>query len=210
PTPCGENGKFTLTFDDVSTGSERDGLLPVSGVSNPYHHLFYANGFVYLPDKWQPYPAISQPNVAMFLPIGASLLPNTPFAGTMLKGEIGAGPRASVDAYWFNAHSGYFGCALSGISNCVLSISGYRYDASIGQEVVAAQQSVTIPACPLFINCHLTQVNFSDDFKTGLSGIQVNAVTEKLGIPQVFMMDDLQLEWWNSSCAAGILRIGHR
>ncbi|KAF2676362.1 hypothetical protein K458DRAFT_259659, partial [Lentithecium fluviatile CBS 122367] len=208
PALCGEYGNFTLNFDD-STVSEGDGdILPVAGMQNPYHHLFYANGFTYVPDKWEPYPAISQPNVAMFLPIGSSLLPNSPFAGTLLPGEFGAGPRASIDAYWFNAHSGYFGCALNGITPCTLRISGYRYDATLEQEVLAAEQSVTIPPCWGYINCQLTQVVFDAQF-TRLSGIQFNAFTYNLGIPQIFMMDDLQLEWWNNTCSAGILRIGH-
>jgi hypothetical protein len=168
PTHCGESGNFTLTFDDTTVGPNESDLLVVYGLKNPYHHLFYANGFTYVPDKWEPYPAISQPNIALFLPLSGRLLPNTPFAGTLLPGELGAGPRASVTAYWFNAFSGYFGCAL----------------------------------------CKLTQVFFNDQFKA-LSGIQFNAYTSQLGIPQVLMMDDLQMEWYNNTCSAGILRIGH-
>ena len=51
-------------------------------------------------------------------------------------------------------------------------------------------------------------VNFDVQF-TGLSGIQFNAFTSNLGIPQIFFMDELQLEWWNNTCSAGIMRIGH-
>lgn len=177
-------------------------------MQNPYHHLFYANGFTYVPDKWEPYPAISQPNVAMFLPLGSSLLPNSPFAGTLLPGELGAGPRASVDAYWFDAYGGYFGCALNGVTPCTLRISGYRWDATQGQEVVAAEQNVTIPPCWGYIKCKLVRVDFDARFR-GLSGIQFNAYTRLLGIPQIFFMDALQLAWWNNTCSAGILRIGH-
>lgn len=208
-TPCGESGNFTLSFDDTSAGPDDNGVLPVNGMTNPYHHLFYANGYTYVPDKWEPYPAASQPNVAMFLPIGASLLPNTPFAGTLLPGELGAGPRASVNAYWFNAYSGFFGCALNGITPCTLRISGYRYDTTLKQEVVAAEQNVTIPACYGYIKCRLTEVVFGERFRA-LSGIQFNAYTYNLGIPQIFMMDSLNMEWYNNTCAAGILRIGHR
>jgi hypothetical protein len=208
PALCGEYGNFTLSFDDSTVSDDSTEILPVTGMHNPYHHLFYANGFAYVPDKWEPYPSISQPNVAMFLPIGASLLPSSPFAGTLLPGELGAGPRASVDAYWFNARSGYFGCALNGVTACTLRISGYRYDATLRQEVVAVEQNVTIPPCWGYINCKLTPVAFDARF-TGLSGIQFNAFTYMLGIPQIFFMDGLQLEWWNNTCSAGILRIGH-
>ncbi|PSN64525.1 hypothetical protein BS50DRAFT_602186 [Corynespora cassiicola Philippines] len=209
PTGCGEYGNFTLTFDDVYVGPDKSEVLPVNGMNNPYHHLFYANGYTYVPDRWEPYPAVSQPNVAMYLPLTGALLPNTAFAGTLLPGEIGAGPRASVDAYWVNAYTGFFGCALNGITPCTLRITGYRYDATVGDEVVVAEQNVTIPPCWGYINCQLSQVNFTEQFRA-LSGIQFNAYTYALGIPQVLMVDSLGLEWYNNTCAAGIHRIGHR
>jgi hypothetical protein len=209
PTSCGESGNFTLNFDDTVVGSNGDQILAVNGLANPYHHLFYANGYTYVPDKWEPYPAISQPNIAMFLPLTGLLLPNQPFTGSLLPGELGAGPRASVSAYWFNAYSGYFGCALSGITSCLLRISGYRYDAVLKEEVLVVEQNATLPACLAYINCRLTQVVFNEQFQA-LSGIQFNAYTSGLGIPQVHMMDDLQMAWYNNSCSAGIQRIGHR
>jgi hypothetical protein len=209
PTSCGESGNFTLNFDDTVVGPNEDLLPVVNGLASPYHHLFYANGYTYVPDKWEPYPSVSQPNVAMFLPLAGRLLPSQPFVGTLLPGEIGAGPRASVSAYWFNAYSGYFGCALSGLTPCSLRISGYRYDSILKEEVLAVEQNVILPACWGYINCRLTQVSFNDQFR-GLSGIQFNAYTAGLGIPQVHMMDDLQMEWYNNTCSAGILRIGHR
>ena len=207
PTDCGEYGNFTLSFDDTTVGTNASDLLEVNGMKNPYHHLFYANGFTYVPDKWEPYPAISQPNIAMFLPLAGRLLPNTAFAGTLLPGEIGAGPRASVSAYWFNAYSGFFGCALNGFVPCTLRVSGYRYDEVLKQEVLVAEQNATLPACEGYANCQLTEVFFNEQF-IALSGIQFNAFTYDLGIPQVHMMDDLQMEWWNNTCSAGILRIG--
>ncbi|PVI01772.1 hypothetical protein DM02DRAFT_524407 [Periconia macrospinosa] len=209
PEPlCGESGPFTLNFDDTTASGDRGLVLPVSGMSNPYHHLFYSNGFAYVPDKWEPFPARSQPNVAMFLPIASSLLPNSAFAGTLLPGELGAGPRAGVDAYWFHAYSGFFGCALNGITSCRLRISAFRWDASLKKEVLVEEQNVIIPPCRGFVNCQLTKVDFNDQFR-GLSGIQFNAFTANLGLPQVFVMDDLQMEWYNNTCSAGILRIGH-
>jgi hypothetical protein len=208
PVLCGESGNFTLDFDDTVVGPKEANVIVANGMKNPYHHLFYANGYTNVPDKWEPFRAVSQPNVAMFLPLRGRLLANAPFAGTLLPGEIGAGPRASVSAYWFNAYSGFFGCALNGLTPCHLRVSGFRYDAVLKQEVVAAEQNVTIPACYGYIDCRLTQVAFNDDFRA-LSGIQFNAYTSVLGIPQVHMMDDLKLGWYNSSCAAGIMRIGH-
>lgn len=208
PTSCGESGNFTLDFDDTRVPSAGE-KLSAGGLKNPYHHLFYANGYTDVPDMWEPFPAISQPNVAMFMPITGRLLSNQPFAGTLLPGELGAGPRAAVDAYWFNAYSGYFGCALNGITPCVLRISGYRYDAVLKDEVLVAEQNTTIRPCWGYIKCRLTQIHFNEQFRA-LSGIQFNAYTKGLGIPQVHMMDDLQMEWYNNTCSAGILRIGHR
>jgi len=208
PTSCGESGKFLLNFDDTVVPNTEQ-VLKADGLINPYHHLFYANGYTDVPDKWEPYPAISQPNVAIFLPLTGNLFAKQPFSGSLLPGEIGAGPRASVDAYWFNAYSGYFGCALNGITPCTLRISGYRYDDVLKGEVLVAEQNATLPACYGYINCRLTQVFFNDGFQA-LSGIQFNAYTANLSIPQVHMMDDLALEWYNNTCSAGILRIGHR
>jgi hypothetical protein len=209
PSSCGESGNFTLNFDDTVVGPNESHILAVNGLANPYHHLFYANGYANVPDMWEPYPSISQPNVAMFLPLLKGLLPNRPFAGTLLPGEIGAGPRASVSAYWFNAYSGYFGCGLNGVTPCILRISGYRYDTVLKQEVLVVEQNATIPACWLYIGCRLKQIVFNDQFR-GLSGIQFNAYTAGLGIPEIHMIDDLQMEWYNNSCSAGIQRIGHR
>ena len=208
PTSCGESGNFTLNFDDTVVPNAEQ-LLNAGGLRNPYHHLFYANGYTDVPDMWEPYPAISQPNVAMFMPLAGKLLSNQPFSGTLLPGEFGAGPRASVDAYWFNAYSGYFGCALNGLTPCTLRISGYRYDAVLKEEVLVAEQNATLPPCWGYIGCRLTQVFFNEQFQA-LSGIQFNAYTSGLGIPQVHMMDDLAMAWYNNTCSAGILRIGHQ
>ncbi|KAH8725557.1 hypothetical protein GQ44DRAFT_707275 [Phaeosphaeriaceae sp. PMI808] len=209
PISCGESGNFTLNFDDTTSGPADEQSVSVNGFKNPYHHLFYANGYTDVPDKWEPYPAISQPNVAMYLPLTGRLGPSQPFAGLLLPGELGAGPRASSNAYWFNAYSGYFGCALNGITPCTLRISGYRYDATMKEEVLVAEQNATLPACWGYIGCRLNQVVFNEGFR-GLSGIQINAFTGGLGIPQAHMMDDLVMGWYNNSCSAGIMRIGHR
>lgn len=208
PPICGEAGNFTLNFDDTVISVNRNQVVSVN-MKAPYHHFFYGNGLITVPDKWEPYPAISQPNIAMFLPpLLGGISSNTPFAGTLLPGELGAGPRASVNAYWFNAYSGYFGCALNGLVACTLRISGYRYDAVLKQEVLVVEQNATIPPCYLYINCRLRQVFFNDQFRA-LSGIQFNAYTPTLGIPQIHMMDDVHLGWYNNSCSAGILRLGH-
>jgi hypothetical protein len=125
----------------------------------------------------------------------------------LLKGEIGAGPRVSVSAYWFNAYSGFFGCANLTPFSCTIRISGYQYDASLRQEVLRVRQTVTVPPCIAFVNCRLTEVIFDPGFRT-LSGIQFEATV--LGIGSIFFLDSLEMAWVNNTCSAGILRMGNR
>lgn len=91
---------------------------------------------------------------------------------------------------------------------CLLRVSGFRFDAVLKQEVLVAEQNFTLPACWAYVNCRLAEVVFHDGFKA-LSGIQFQAFTLGLEVPQAFMLDDLELGWWDDSCQAGILRIGH-
>ncbi|KAF2201213.1 hypothetical protein GQ43DRAFT_480912 [Delitschia confertaspora ATCC 74209] len=207
PLRCGEYGNFTLNWDETPQLRPVNDTLSAPTVTNPYHHLFFANGYVYIPTGFLPFPPVSPPNIAMFLPI-SGWLPNQPFAGTVLAGEIGAGPRASVDAYWFHAYAGHFGCLQLGITRCVLQISGLQWSPTQGAEVVTAQMSVELPRCIAFINCQLTRVDFTPEFRN-LSGIQFEMFTGGLRIPTVFIQDSLELAWYNDTCSAGILRIGH-
>lgn len=208
PRSCGKSGNFTLGFDDTVMRENDNSLMVANGLKNPYHHLFFANGFTHVPDQWEPYPAASPPNVALFLPLTGPFLPHPPFAGALLPGELGAGPRASVSAYRFNAYSGYFGCVLNSLTPCTLRISGYRYDGALRREVVVAEQNETIGACWGYVNCQLRQVFFTEQFR-GLSGMQFNMYSYHLDTPQMYMMDDLQLEWYNNTCPASLMRIGH-
>ena len=94
-TGCGEYGNFTLGLDDTTVESESKGTLMVPGITNPYHHLSTQMA-TRICHKWEPYPSMSQSNVAIFIPIGTNLLPNTPFASTLLPGEFGSGFWASI------------------------------------------------------------------------------------------------------------------
>ncbi|KAF2807682.1 uncharacterized protein BDZ99DRAFT_420119 [Mytilinidion resinicola] len=208
-TRCGEYGNFTMTWDDVP------GFIPIENntflappVVNAYHHLFSASGYAYVPPGYEPYPPASAPNVAMFFPI-TGLMPNLPFVDSVRPGEIGAGPRASVNSYWFHAYNAFFGCDNPGPLDCTMRISGYQYDAAVEQEVLVTQQNTTIPACFGFKDCVLTQVDFSDQFRN-LSGIQFEAFLINDILPSVFMVDSLAMGWYNNSCSSGILRMGSR
>ncbi|XTI88053.1 hypothetical protein V2W45_1520482 [Cenococcum geophilum] len=177
------------SWDDTPTSAPTNTTtFAAPPIFNPYHHLFFANGYV----TFSPTSAL---NVAMFFP-GPTLLSSEPFAGNVLPGEIGAGPCASVNAYWFNAYSAFFGCD-DGPADCVMQIS-----------VLEAQENAMIPTCHGFKNCHLTPVTFSGHSRN-LSGIQFDAFINGTG-PQVFMMDSLAMGWVNNTCSVGILRIRNR
>jgi hypothetical protein len=205
---------FRILYTNAFQWDDIPGFIPKAinklltlPVVNVYHNLFSSSGYAYVPPGWEPYPPASAPNVAMFFPI-TGLLPSLPFAGKVLPGEIGAGPRASVNSYWFHAYSAFFGCDNRGPTACIMRISGYQYDAAMKREMLVAQDNATIPACPGFKNCQLTQVNFSNQFRN-LSGIRFEAFVNNAG-PKIFMLDSLTMGWYNNSCSSGILRIGHR
>lgn len=112
--------------------------------------------------------------------------------------KSGLEPCASVNAYWFNTYSAFFGCDDDGPTDCIMQISGYQYDASTDKEVLEAQENATIPTWHGFKNCHLTLVTFLSHFRN-LSGIQFDAFINGTG-PQVFMMDSWR--WVGSTARA--------
>ncbi|KAI4794334.1 hypothetical protein E4T44_12515, partial [Aureobasidium sp. EXF-8845] len=105
PTPavCGEHGQFTLTWDDEPNFLPTEPITEASQappVSNPYHHMYFSNGFVYAPPPSLPFLPVSSPHLVMFV---ANETDNHSEGG-QLSGEIGAGRRRSSSAFWFDAH----------------------------------------------------------------------------------------------------------
>ncbi|GAB7357138.1 hypothetical protein MBLNU459_g7933t1 [Dothideomycetes sp. NU459] len=205
PSVCGEYGNFTLTWDDEPTFSPLNPItdpLNAPPVFNPYHHLFFSNGFVYIPPPTDPFPPISPPRLIMFLTNDTGPTSSTD-AGLEQSGEIGTGDRASSSAFWFNTYSAYLGCDNEGPDPCIMQISGFVWQASSNTEISAYQQNVTIPACPGLVDCRLRQTSFSSAM-TGLSGIRIQALVgdEK----RAWYMDNLAMGWYNNTCSAGLLR----
>ncbi|KAK4981677.1 hypothetical protein LTR66_009796 [Elasticomyces elasticus] len=207
PTVCGEYGPFTLNWDDEPNWNPDKPITDPAAapaVFNPYHHLYFALGYVYVPPPSDPFPPISPPRLTMFFTneTGADN-ESSPSAGGLRPGEISAGPRAVESAFWFDAYSAYLGCDNEGPNDCELSITGYQYNAFAKQEISAFQQNVTLPPCPGMTDCRLEQVQFPASFR-GLSGLQFQASVgnEK----KIFFMDDLSMAWSNNTCAAGLLR----
>lgn len=188
---------FAPTDDPITDVSE------APPVFNPYHHLTFSNGFVYIPPPTDPFPPVSAPPLIMFLTneTGPS---NNPDAGLVRPGEISAGVYSSNSAFWFNAYSAYLACDNSGPDDCTMSISGYTYlTGTDNDETLAYQHNVTILPCPGYKDCHLQKVDFPPMFK-GLSGLQIQAYVG--GEQKMWFMDDLSMGWSNNTCAAGLLR----
>ncbi|THX27639.1 hypothetical protein D6D12_05368 [Aureobasidium pullulans] len=209
PTVCGEHGEFTLTWEDEPTFLPTEPITDPSDappVFNPYHHMYFSDGFVYAPPPSVPFVAVSSPRLVMFVANETGDNDNHSEGG-QLSGEIGAGTRRSSNAFWFNAHSAYLGCENHSAHQCVLKITGLVYQSETKSEVAAFHQTVKLLPCYLPDNCHLTQIDFSESMK-GLSGLRIQAsVNEE---PVSWFMDNLALGWSNNTCAAGLLRARSR
>jgi hypothetical protein len=225
PTPsvCGEHGDFTLTVsiyqgpgcledaNPILQWEDEPNFLPTTPITNaseappvfnPYHHMYFSDGFVYAPPPSVPFAAISSPRLVMFLANGTGDDDNHSDGGE-LSGEIGAGTRRSSNAFWFNAYSAYLGCDNNGPEDCTLQVTGLVYQDSTKSEVAAFQQNVTQPPCLYADKCQLTQVHFAQSMK-GLSGIRIQAFVGSER--RSWFMDNLALGWFNNTCEAGLLR----
>jgi hypothetical protein len=204
-TSCGESGNFTLNWDDepryVPTDNSTEVLWPP--VFNPYHHLFFANGFAYARRPSDPFEPASSPNLAVFMPNLTD--GSSPNVGGSHTGEIGAGPRAADSIWWFDAYSTEMGCDNGSGGPCTMVISGYTYDTKTGLEVKIHEQTAFIPPCPTLYNCKLDHIELDGGFR-GLSGIQFEAFVDDT-LRRIFVMDNLFMGWSNNSCEAGLLRL---
>lgn len=175
-------------------------------VFNPYHHMYFSDGFVYAPPPSVPFVAVSSPRLVTFVANETGDNDNHSEGG-QLSGEIGAGTRRSSNAFWFNAHSAYLGCENHSAHQCVLKITGLVYQSETKSEVAAFHQTVKLLPCYLPNNCHLTQIDFAESMK-GLSGLRIQASVNDE--PVSWFMDNLALGWSNNTCAAGLLRARSR
>ena len=198
-------------WDDVPVFSPKNNdTAPFPPIFNPHHHLFFSDGYAYHPPPNSPFANGTTNRMAIFLVNAASdeELTASPFAAGQVVGGIGAGPRASSDAYWFDAFSASLGCMNAGPGDCTMRINGYVWDGDREVEMKATQQSVSLPPCVGLVNCHLQVVEFSGAFRA-LSKIQIEAFVNG-DERRNFVMDDLKLGWWNNTCDAGLLRIRSR
>ncbi|KAH0372405.1 hypothetical protein KCU65_g1091, partial [Aureobasidium melanogenum] len=207
PTPsvCGEHGDFTLTWDDEPNFLPTQPITEssqASPVSDPYHHLYFSDGFVYAPPPSMPFLPVSPPHLVMFVANETSDNHNLNDGG-QFSGDIGAGIRRSSSAFWFNAHSAYLGCDNHSADQCKLQITGLVYQEETKSEVAAFHQTVFLSPCLLPDHCELKQVHFDLSMKA-LSGLRIEASVNDE--PVSWFLDNLALGWTNNTCTAGLLR----
>ena len=193
---------FIIDFDDLpafSTGPEDTDIPPIF---NPYHKLYFQKYFGYVPPPTDPFPPISGRQLAVYRESGLNIA-GPADADFELTGEIGAGPRASNNAYWIDAYSAYLGCTNPGPESCTITINGYVDGATVSHMT----QTVNQPPCPGLKNCSLALVAFEDGFR-GLTGFQIIATVASK--PVDWYMDDFSLGWSNNTCTAQLERSSSR
>ncbi|ODH46095.1 hypothetical protein GX48_07815 [Paracoccidioides brasiliensis] len=209
PTKCGELGEFTMDFDDLPRFSPADNnTAPFPPIFNPYYHLFFSDGWAYGPPPTEPYPPISNPHIGIYVPSAGEDNHGSPYAGLLAGGQFGAGPRSSINTFWFDAYSTYFGCDNGSTNNsCAVTVSAVRYSTVTRTEEDAGTRTFTLPPCPGYENCALSPLDFGDSF-SGISGLQFSAfVGDK---PVIWFIDNIKMNWYNNSCTAGLERLRSR
>lgn len=212
-TACGEQGDFTMTFDDLpawhprlhkrqsnnqtsnATSPDITTYPPVNLVG-PYHHMLFSNGYVLAPKPAEPFQPVSPPYVAAFVdPVKAKAPTNTP--NTIEPGEF-AEDNGGNPSFWFDPVSAAVGCD-SPSSDCTLEATAWAWNSSIQDESPLHQHNYTLPPCQ-GEDCKLKQIDFPDNF-ANLTGVQFRAIADSK--PRMFFVDNLNMRWSNNSCAAG-------
>ncbi|KAI5364127.1 hypothetical protein Slin14017_G060910 [Septoria linicola] len=226
---CGEQGDFTMNFDDLPTfrsGSARlrkrqssfwNGTSTTSGNGTsdvtqqpplslrPYKHMLFSSGYVYSPQPVEPFAPASAPNVAVFLANGTGLRagPPPPVQNGLEPGEIADGPyHEGNPAFFFDASSAALGCD-SQTTPCTMQVTGYTWNNTVKDDVPTYSENYTLPACEGYRNCQLTAVTFPPTFRN-LSGIRMRAV--RGSEPRTFFADDIKGRWADDSCESGKTR----
>ncbi|KAG5297348.1 hypothetical protein I7I48_06434 [Histoplasma ohiense] len=209
PTKCGESGEFTMDFDDLPRYSpSNNDTAPFPPIFNPHNHLFFSDGWSYGPPPTEPYPPTSNPHIGIYIPEKSKDNRGSPYAGLLAGGAFGAGPRSSLNTFWFDAYSANFGCD-NGFSNttCAVTVSAVRYSTLTKTEEAAGIRKFTLPPCPGYKGCTLSPLDFGDSFR-GISGLQFSASVRDKSV--ILFVDDIKMNWYNNSCAAGLERLRSR
>ncbi|KAK5257876.1 hypothetical protein LTR40_009021 [Exophiala xenobiotica] len=210
-TACGQTGPFEIGFDDLPVFSvANNDTADFPPVFNPYEHFYWGPGWSYVPPPNEPFPPQNGSRLAEFIPPLANNDTGSPDAGLIPPSSFGSGPRASDSTYWFSASSAWVACdngATDWSQTCDFVATAYQWNNATQSEVVVATQHFSIPPCPNFVDCHLTEINFNYLFyKMTTLSFYAN-VQGKISI---FWLDSLALNWYDNTCQAGLERISSR
>jgi hypothetical protein len=180
----------------------------VPPIQNPYDYFEWSNGWGYVPPPNEPFPPQSGDRLAVWDPT----VNNDTVLGSKNAADIPPGGiealKNSSNHYWFTANSAYVGCDNQDPSQvCDFVATAYQWDDNSQSNQVVATQHFHIPACPGFVQCELTQVNFNYLFYK-LSMVQFYAALA--GKFSKFYMDSIDMNWYNNTCEAGLARISHQ
>lgn len=194
---------FRIQFDHLPVYSPPPGI-PESypPIFSPYYHFMFSTGWSY-GKSFRGFVPVSLPHMAIFRPETQT----DPGLPEDLKNgaRFGAGQRLGDSAFWFNAYSLSFGCPGGSTSEtCDVAVTGYKYSPQAGDEYKAHVQLFHIPTCASSAqNCTFTTLNLDGGFR-GLTGLLFNATVGASS--SAWVLDDLRLDWYDDSCAAGQLR----
>src|SRR5580700_8504298 len=161
-------------------------------IPNPYHKLFFSNGFVIEPPPTDPYLPASSPLLTGFF-FDSDI--STPENST---GEVTNDRTALLGCFNFNALGASLGCDSKG-PDCDWQFTGLRYNFTSGKEDLVVTQILTTSSCPDLSNCNLILVELGSEFQN-LTTLQINVTVA--GAPKIWWMDDLKLGWYDNSCSA--------
>jgi hypothetical protein len=163
---------------------------------SPYHQFFFSDGFTVVPPPTDPYKPSSKPLLVEFLFDSDTSTPTTS------TGEVSNDRTALFRCFNFNALGASLGCDSQG-PNCDWQFTGLRYNFTSGKEDFVVTQIFTTSSCPELSNCNLVPISLDSTFQN-LTTLQINVTVA--GAPKIWWMDDLQLGWYDDSCAAGLCR----
>ena len=88
-----------------------------------------------------------------------------------------------------------------------MTVTGYKYSSTLKVEYPAETHNYQVPTCAGNQKCALEPIQFVPEMFS-LTGLGFEATV--LGSKVTWYVDDLELSWFNDSCAAGLKRISTR
>jgi hypothetical protein len=203
-------GRVEVNFDDLPIVSADENSTQYAPFKNPYHNLFWSEGFSYVPLPKDPYLPVSPPHLGVFIVDGSANLHSENFTGRVpsdnqVNGGFGAGPNFKDSAFWFNAYTASIGCNDTGPEPCDVRVSGFQYDENRDESHVRFRENYTITACTQPYGCKLREIGFGIHFRN-LTSLQIVAYKKGTEIPISWFMASDTLPCLRSSLLTAIGR----